>query len=227
MPTELEGGVELRLALRKFAPDLAKATQKEMATAMRTVTSVAKGYVPSDGAMLSGWTKQISSEDINYRPFPKYSASEAKRGIGYSTTPSRPNKSGFRSLARIFNRSASGAIYETAGRVHPDGRPQKTVITVTKSYYSFQYTRSDTKKENLSLNPNAGKQFIDRLNSTGEMVNARPKGLVGRPGHKQKGRLIFRAWAQDNGRANAAVIKAIEKASALFYEHAGQQKRAA
>ena len=77
---------------------------------------------------------------------------------------------------------------------------------------------------NNSLNPNAGKQFLANLNSTGQLVNARPKGLVGSPGRKLTGRLIFRAWAEDNGRANAAVIKALETASAMFYEHT---KRAA
>jgi len=42
--------------------------------------------------------------------------------------------------------------------------------------------------------------------------------MVGRPTTKQTGRLIYRAWAEDNGRANAAVIKAIENSSAMFYE---------
>jgi hypothetical protein len=49
-----------------------------------------------------------------------YSATVAKRGITYKTTPSKPNRRGFRSLARIMNKSAAGAIYETAGRKNPD-----------------------------------------------------------------------------------------------------------
>ena len=40
--------------------------------------------------------------------------------------------------------------------------------------------------------------------------------MVGRPSRKQTGRVIFRAWAQDNGRANAALIAAIEKAALRF-----------
>jgi hypothetical protein len=83
----------------------------------------------------------------------------------------------------------------------------------------FAHDRTTQRKGyNNSLNPDAGKQFIENLNSTGQLVNARPKGLVGSPGCKLTGRLIFRAWAEDNGRANAAVIKALEKASAMFYE---------
>jgi hypothetical protein len=38
MPVEHKGAAELRLALRKFAPDLAKETRIEMANALRTVT---------------------------------------------------------------------------------------------------------------------------------------------------------------------------------------------
>jgi hypothetical protein len=35
MPTEVENYVQVRLALKRFAPDLSKQTQKEMANALR------------------------------------------------------------------------------------------------------------------------------------------------------------------------------------------------
>jgi hypothetical protein len=230
MPVELEGAVQLRVALRRFAPDLSKATQEEMAAALKTITSVARGYVPNDGQVLSGWSKNLSgAENLAYRPFPKFNSALAKAGITYSTSPSKPNKNGFVALARIINKSAGGAIYETAGRKNAQGQPNYKPASVvyrtgdgpgdfTIRYYQ-EKDNSQRKGYNNSLNPNAGKQFIDNLNSTGQLVNARPKGLVGSPGRKQTGRLIFRAWAEDNGRANAAVIKALEKASELFYEH--------
>ena len=231
MPTELKGAVQLRLALKNYAPDLSKQTQTEMAAALKTVTSVARGYVPSDGQVLSGWTKSLSgAENFVYRPFPKFSSLQAKAGITYSTTPSKPNKSGWVALARILNKSAAGAIYETAGRKNADGQPsvknEGRVYRTSGPYYdkgAFQLNyyvppNTDRKGYNNSLNPKAGKQFIDNLNSTGQLVNARPKGLVGSPGRKLTGRLIFRAWAEDNGRANAAVIAALEKSAANFYE---------
>jgi hypothetical protein len=238
MPVELEGAVQLRVALKRFAPDLAKETQSEMGAALKTVTQVARGFVPSDGQVLSGWTKNISGiENLTYRPFPKFNAVQAKAGITYSTAPSKPNKNGFVALARILNKSAGGAIYETAGRKNPQGQPvYKRVGRVYRTSGAEDYPTADfqlnyylppggdRKGYNNSLNPDAGKQFIDNLNSTGQLVNARPKGMVGRPTTKQTGRLIYRAWAEDNGRANAAVIRAIEKSSAMFYE---QTKRAA
>tara|TARA_R110000868_G_C10726575_1_gene751242 strand:- start:158 stop:865 length:708 start_codon:yes stop_codon:yes gene_type:complete len=230
MPTELEGAVQLRVALRRFAPDLSKETQTQMAAALKTVTSVARGFVPNDGQVLSGWTKNLSgAENLAYRPFPKFNSMQAKAGITYSTSPSKPNKNGFVALARILNKSAAGAIYETAGRKNAQGQPNFKPASVvyrtgdgpgdfTIRYY--QEKASGTHKGyNNSLNPNAGKQFIDNLNSTGQLVNARPKGLVGSPGRKLTGRLIFRAWAEDNGRANSAVIKALENASKMFYEN--------
>jgi hypothetical protein len=230
MPVELEGAVQLRVALKRFAPDLSKETQTQMGSALKTVTTVARGYVPNDGQVLSGWAKTSSgTENLTYRPFPKFNAMQAKAGITYSTSPSKPNRNGFVALARILNKSAAGAIYETAGRKNPQGQPNYKPASVvyrtgdgpgdfTIRYYQ-EKDNSQRKGYNNSLNPNAGKQFIDNLNSTGQLVNARPKGLVGAPGRKLTGRLIFRAWAEDNGRANAAVIKALENASKMFYEH--------
>jgi len=117
MPVELEGAVQLRVALKRFAPDLSKETQSQMAAALKTVTTVARGYVPNDGQVLSGWSKTSSGADnLVYRPFPKFNSMQAKAGITYSTSPSKPNKNGFVALARIINKSAGGAIYETAGR---------------------------------------------------------------------------------------------------------------
>jgi hypothetical protein len=232
MPVELEGAVQLRLALKRFAPDLSKQTQIEMAAALKTVTSVARGFVPSDNQVLSGWTKNISgAENLVYRPFPKFNSVQAKAGITYSTSPSKPNKNGFVALARILNKSAAGAIYETAGRKNPQGQPnyqrKSLVYRTTGEYYKqgayqlnylVEPAGGDRKGYNNSANPNAGKQFISNLNSSGQLVNARPKGMVGRPTTKETGRLIYRAWAEDNGRANAAVIKALETSAANFYE---------
>ena len=230
MPVELEGAVQLRVALKRFAPDLSKETQSQMAAALKTVTTVARGYVPNDGQVLSGWSKNLAgAENLAYRPFPKFNSMQAKAGITYSTSPSKPNKNGFVALARIINKSAGGAIYETAGRKNAQGQPNYKPASVvyrtgdgpgdfTIRYYQ-EKDNSERKGYNNSLNPNAGKQFIDNLNSTGQLVNARPKGLVGSPGRKLTGSLIFRAWAEGNGRANAAVIKALEKASEMFYEH--------
>lgn len=212
MPVELKGADKLRKALREFEPDLAKSTTKQMTAALKPLTNKARGYMPANDSQLSGWTKaSSSSETTNYRHFPKYDQIEAKRGVKYSTTPSRPNRKGFVALARIINSSAGGAIYETAGRKNPMGQPSQAS---TRGKYSNYIDTSN--KVNKSLNPNAGKQFIARANQLGNLVNARPKGQVGRATRKMTGRVIFRAFDEDQGKVTLAVVKAIEGSARQF-----------
>jgi hypothetical protein len=214
MPTEIKGGVSLARALREYTPDLAKSTKKELGNLLKPMTTKARGYLPANAQMLSNWTKAASStETTNYRHFPKYDATTAKRGVNYSTSPSQPNKSGFVSLARIVNASAGGAIFETAGRKNPNGQPTQAS---TRGKYSDYIDTSN--KVNKSLNPNAGKQFIARANSLGNLVNAAPrqKGQVGRATRKMTGRVIYRAFSEDQGKTTARVIKALERASVNF-----------
>jgi len=216
MPVEVKGAVELRKALREFTPDLAKETQKEIAGILKPITSKARGFIPSS-APLSGWAKSGAGAWGTNRV---WSTGEAKRGIGYKTTPSKPNRSGFRSLARIVNASVTGSIYETAGRLNPNGRPQAKIYkVVAPGHVNYgKNIRSGNKGESLSNNPNAGKQFIDAMDRTGRIVDAyqRGEGQSGRASRKMKGRAIFRAWKEDQGKATAAVIKAIEKSKSEF-----------
>ena len=203
MPVELENGVALRKALKQYAPELAKETQKEIAGHLRVVVRVARGFVPSS-APLSGWANEVG--DWQYRAF---NSSDIKRGIGYSTAPSRPNKRGFRSLATIFNKSAAGAIYETAGRKNPQGQPPaKRTIAYRGGQIVPTWESGNT--INKSANPNAGRQFINALPP---LVDSQQSNKAGRRTRKTKGRLIFRAWALDQGRTTAAVIKAIQNAN--------------
>ena len=218
MPTEVENALELRLALKKYMPDLAKETQDEMANALRPVVARARGFIPADSKLLSGWVKGTASIDTtNYRAFPTFSSSDAKRGLGYRVTPSKPNKSGFVSLARIQQSNAGGAIYETAGRLNPNGKRQGPIVDRYLNGVYDQTTHTG-KQYSTSLNPNAGQQFMNNLNAAGPLVNARPKGMQGRPSRKQIGRAMYRAYAEDNGVALKALMKAIENAKYKFEE---------
>jgi hypothetical protein len=167
MPTEVKGALALRKALKQFEPDLAKETSKEIASFLKPVVAKAKGFVPSNDAAPSGWLKRPNSKGRWATRY--YDASEVKRGIGYKTTPSKPNRNGWVSLASINNKSAAGAIYETAGR-----------------------------KSGITGN------FTPNLPSAGSI-----KGK----GQKMRGRLIFKAYEEDQGKARANVIQAIENAA--------------
>lgn len=215
MPASVKGGIELRTALKKFTPDLAKETQKELGRLLKPITQKARGFIPSS-APLSGWGKPSVTGK-----FPEWSSSDAKRGIGYKTTPSKPNRQGWRSLARIVNASAAGTIYETAGRVNPNGREQAKTRDVFIPSTGERYKTSTDKSYGRSNNPEAGSIFVQAINQYGDIVDARTLGSKGRPSRKFKGRAIFRAWKEDGGKTQAYVLKAIEASRDKFYAAVG------
>ena len=173
MPASVKGGIKLRKALRAFAPDLAKETQKEIAGALKPITKTAKGYFPDDGQVLSGWLAREGSQ----ARFPSYNARIVKAGVGYKTSPSKPNRRGFRSLARVFNKSAAGAIYETMGRKTPSSR---FVQNQSSKYGSSM--KGDGKMEGRALfrayeenNGKARDAVLKAIKSAADKLNARAK----------------------------------------------------
>ena len=126
MPVSLKGAIALRKALRQFEPDLAKETTKEIALALKPIVKKSRSLLPSNDLMLSNWTRASVKGK-----FPRYDYTQAKRGITYKATPSKANNRGFRSLASIFNKTAAGAIYETAGRKKPDSTFVKNLMAKT------------------------------------------------------------------------------------------------
>jgi hypothetical protein len=137
---------------------------------------------------MSNWSDSKSTGAA----FPKYNSSAIKSGIGYSTSPTKINRNGFSGMAKIYNRTAAGAIYEQAGIVPPgQGQPWVGPKGTKGNRYSH------------SSNPGAGEQFINNL-----------PGLA--KSKKGQGRLIYRAWAESLGRAEGAAMKAIDKASLTF-----------
>jgi len=166
MPTELKGALALRKALKQFEPDLAKETTKQISVFVKPVVKNARGFLPSNDEAPSGWLKRPNAGGRWAKRY--YDAAEARRGISFKTTPNKPNRNGFRSLVTMYNKSAAGAIYETAGR-----------------------------KSGVTGN------FTPKLGGT----------LKGKD-QKSTGRALFRAYAEDEGKARGNVIKAIEAAAA-------------
>jgi hypothetical protein len=111
MPTELKGANALRKALKQFSPNLDKETRDEMVGFLKPLVKKARGYMPANSALPSGWVG--TSEPGR---FPKYDASIARRGVGYKLTPTKPNRQGWIQTVSIHNKTAAGVIYEWAGR---------------------------------------------------------------------------------------------------------------
>jgi hypothetical protein len=112
MPTELKGASALRKALKQFSPDLDKETRDEMVGFLKPLVKKARGYMPANNSMPSGFVKH----EVKTATFPMYDSTEARRGVGYKLTPTKPNRQGWVQTVSIHNKTAGGAIFETAGR---------------------------------------------------------------------------------------------------------------
>ena len=134
-----------------------------------------------------------SRTDFNEGFFPTYNASVIKSKIGFTTSVSKKNKNGFSSMASVFNNSRAGAIYESAGRNGNQGQPWVGPNGPAGNRYSH------------SRNPKAGEQFIGSMPELSGSL-------------KGRGRLILKAWAQDQGKAYGAALKAIDKSERKFYD---------
>lgn len=199
MQIELRGNADLRKALRRFAPDLEKSLKVEIKRGLAPVAKAARGFVPSQSP-LSNWAGRSFSEG----KFPIFNTATIKSKIGYTTTVSKRNSKGFSTMARVFNDSRAGAIYESAGRNGAQGQPWVGPGGAGGNKYSH------------SPNPKAGQQFIAALPPLSGSL-------------KGRGRLIFKAWAQDKGRAEGIVNKAITTAEQelLKRSKSGSLRRAA
>lgn len=146
MPVNVTGVKELIKAMDAVDSNLNKEMQAEIKAAMIPVRDKAKGYLPSNSQVLSGWAKINVTAEQKYRAFPFYDENVAKNGVYYSKGSTRRNQAGFSLNNFVANKSASGAIFETAGRKNPRGS-------------------SNSK----SLNPNAGINFIESAQNISQL----------------------------------------------------------
>ena len=147
MPVVVNGVKQLQKAMREVDKDLNREMSKNVKRAMLIVRDRARGYLPQQNEVLSGWGKGTASGDtIKYRAFPAYDYSLAKSLIKYNAGTNSRNRSGYRAAFYVANISAPGAIFETAGRKNRRGASNSE-----------------------SLNPNAGIQFIESAESISQM----------------------------------------------------------
>jgi hypothetical protein len=197
MPVEVKGLVETKAALKAFAPDLLKEMNKEIRTALKIVVKDAQQHVTPTVIGLYGWqdrgsvvksrTKAKTYGAPNLRAFPKYNPLVVRKGLTYSMAASRRNSAGFVGFYRLLNKSAAGAIIETAGRKNFNGA-----------------------KDSQSNNPQAGAHFNRAIQGTyGGFKSVGDR-------REDKGRLIYAAYYRDQGKVIDAVFKAIYKAESSF-----------
>jgi hypothetical protein len=200
MPVVIEGVVGLRKALTQLAPDIKKELDKEVREALKPIIEDARSKVPATapGGLFNynypGYERK--SRTSRKRGFPSYDPKAIRKGLTYSVATSRMKQSGFVSLFTLFNKSASGAIIETAGRLNPGGDPQSQ-----------------------SNNRDAGRRFIGAMNGVGAL-----KDYSGR-GRNSTGRLLYAAYARNEGKAVNATLIAIEKAKQNLYQRVRDSRK--
>jgi hypothetical protein len=186
----VNGVREFLKAIDQLDDDMFKNVKASLKTPMIKVANRSKAELPSNQNVLSGWLKQAEPREGQRRPFPAYDQATARQGIKYKLGPNKKNRSGYSVYNYVSNESAAGAIYETAGR--------KT-----------------TGAQGASLNPDAGVQFIQALPN---VVDATMAGSVGRRGRKNKGRVIYKVWKEEQGEVYANLKKALDDAIFAYYK---------
>jgi hypothetical protein len=227
MPAKVVGVEDVLKGLSFFDDDMYDRIKTVLGPLMRDVESTAKSYVPGNSEMLSGWSKPISS-DIKYRPFPKYDSVMVRGGIGYKEGQNQKFKNGFQVENYVYNVSAAGRIYETAGRVNPQGRAPFTSINEGGGVVAYEKeqtrkTRSRSTRSYNSNNPFAGYQFVTSL----ETLTSQPKLPGMRSGtRKTKGRLIYKAWAKKSPAIYQEIVNTINT-KAIDFNKATEVTKAA
>ena len=225
MPVEVVGVKDVLKGLEFIDEDMRQRIRIAIDPLMRGVALDAKRMVKQNSEVLSGWAKPISSPNLKYKPFPKYDAGIVREGIGYNPGENKTFKNGFKVSNYVYNASRAGAIYEVAGRLNPQGRAPFQMLPSkgASGTYTLKSKRSKAVDEYNSNNPFASQQFVAAL----EPVTSQPKIKdIRGGGRKTKGRLIYKAWAQDSPKVYEAILKAIN-ATAIQFNKSTEIKKAA
>ena len=226
MPVEVIGVDDVQKGLSFIDEDMYNRIKIALVPLMKRVEAQAKSYVVGDSEVLSGWAKPASA-NLDYRPFPKYNSALVKGGIGYKEGKNVQFKNGFQVENYVYNVSAAGRIYETAGRKNPEGRApiMSTTLKELGNIQGYEGKKSGKKRSTRdysSNNPFAGYQFVNAL----EPVTSQPKIKGVRSGGvKTKGRLIYKAFANQSPQIYQAILNAIA-ATAIDFNKSYDKKAA-
>jgi hypothetical protein len=215
MPAEVVGVKDVQAGLGFIDQDMRERIRAAIDPLMRQVAADSKKEVPNNKRFIRLGLNHIFTMILNIRPFPKYDAQIVKDGIGYNPGKNKIMKNGFQVSNYVYNVSRAGSIYETAGRLNPQGRAPFEMITSkgATGTYTKRSARSKAFEEFKSNNPFASQQFIAAL----EPVTSQPKIKdIRGGGRKTKGRLIYKVWARDSAKIYEAILKAIDKSTTEF-----------
>ena len=196
MSVEVKGVKTTLRAIRKVDPELLKEMNKQIKAVMIPIRDKARGYAPSPQPdNLYGWNEntvgqKITARNSSFRTFNTEGRLRLFPLYDYETV-----KKGIYYKAGGSDRNKNGwrALYFVANK------------SAAGSIYETAGRADTTSREGYrSNNPGAGAHFVSRMGP-----------LYGEK-REERGRMIFRAWAEDQGKAQAAVVKAIENTINAF-----------
>jgi len=190
MPVNVTGVKQLQKAMNKISPDLNTRMKADIREAMIPIRNNARNYLPSNVEVLSGWHKSLA--DLS--PF---------GGQGYRKYRAFPNYD--EAIAK------AGIVYRAGlNKANKQGFRAAFYIANTTAGGAIYETAGRKNPRGSdptqSLNPDASIQFINSLGGTGNM----------RGQDKQKGRALYRAWAEDQGKVVARVVRTIDAVAIRF-----------
>lgn len=196
MPVRISGVRETVKALRKVDPELLKEMNAEIRAVMVPLRDKARGYAPSPQPdNLYAWAEgssngKITARNSSFRAF---------------------NTEGRLRLFPLYDhaQAVKGIYYSQAPSKKNRNGWQALYYVANKSAAGSIYETAGRKNpggdpNSKSNNPGAGAHFINRMGS-----------LYGDK-QAERGRMIFRAWKEDRGKAQDAVVMALNKTIAAF-----------
>jgi len=197
MPVVVQGTGELLKALRAFEPDLAKNLNKEIRAAMTPVQKKAQGYVPDGMYGLSRWEFKTSGKKINAQTSAFATTSFPKFNPGIVKRSIRI------SIGKQKKNSKGFISFYRITNISAAGQIMEMAGRVNPDGRNKPPSKSD--------NPGAGDWFIHHLHGD----------LVGKDKHR--GRILFRAAEENQGRVTGKILKALDTTLTQFQRRAQAQ----
>jgi len=184
MPTVVKGVTEARRVLAKVSPELYKQMNARITVGLKDVQNLARSEVVDNIFGLRNFTDTgvvRESRTSRARAFPMYNAALVRKGLTYSIGKQKRTNNGFTALYSMLNKSAAGAIIETAGRLNPYGD-----------------------ERSQSNNKDAGAHFINAI--TGTFGDLQQTGKT----RKTQGRLMGDAVSQRKAKLTHEILRSID-----------------
>jgi len=196
MPVEITGLADTLKLMNKFAPDLSKQMNADVKGAMLPIRDQARAMVPTpQPTNLTSWNMNAKQGVLSARSsmFRETTTKTAQRMFPLYDASEVRRGLVYRQGANKANRAGFKALYFIAN-----------TSAAGAIYETAGRKNPGGSSKSKSRNPNAGAYFVSHMGTP----------LYGQG--MQRGRLLYKAWDQDHGKAYQRVLNAINGACLAF-----------